>query len=147
MSYNGNGNSAASDHVAADDEACLHALELLGSFVLPMTLKAAIELGLVDTLVAAAGGRAVTAEELAAGLSPASGRKTGPAAAAVDRMLRFLASHNVVRCSTDVGADGKALRRYAAEPVCEWLTAGNGGKGSMAAVGLMTLDKVFMESW
>uniref|UniRef100_A0A0E0MKZ9 O-methyltransferase domain-containing protein n=1 Tax=Oryza punctata TaxID=4537 RepID=A0A0E0MKZ9_ORYPU len=131
-------------HVAGagddDDQACMYALELLGGSFVSMTLKAAIELGLVDELVAAAA--SVTAEELAARLLlPAV------SAAAVDRMLRFLASYSVVRCTTEAGPDGKARRSYAAAPVCKWLAAGSTGEGSMAPLGLLNLDKVFMESW
>lgn len=127
-----------------DDQACMYALELLGGSVVSMTLKAAIELGLVDELLAAAGA-AVTAEELAARLRlPAA----VAAAAAVDRMLRLLASYGVVRCATEAGPDGKARRSYAAAPVCKWLAAGSSsGEGSMAPLGLLNLDKVFMENW
>ncbi|XP_052138074.1 naringenin 7-O-methyltransferase [Oryza glaberrima] len=125
-----------------DDQACMYALELLGGSVVSMTLKAAIELGLVDELLAAAGA-AVTAEELAARLRlPAAA-----AGAAVDRMLRLLASYGVVRCATEAGPDGKARRSYAAAPVCKWLAAGSSGEGSMAPLGLLNLDKVFMENW
>uniref|UniRef100_A0A0E0RFG7 O-methyltransferase domain-containing protein n=1 Tax=Oryza rufipogon TaxID=4529 RepID=A0A0E0RFG7_ORYRU len=113
-----------------DDQACMYALELLGGSVVSMTLKAAIELGLVDELLAAAAA-GVTAEELAARLRlPAAA-----AAAAVDRMLRLLASYGVVRCATEA-------------PVCKWLAGGSsGGEESMAPLGLLNLDKVFMENW
>lgn len=124
--------------VVDDDQACMYALELLGGSFISMTLKAAIELGLVDQLLAA-DGHSVTAEELAS-------RLRLPAADAVDRMLRFLASYRVVRCTMEVGSDGKARRSYAAAPVCKWL-AGSSGEGSMAPLGLLNLDKVFMESW
>lgn len=132
--------------VAAGDKeeaACLQAFELMCAFTVPMTLKAAIELGLVDELLAAAAA-GVTAEELAARLRlPAAA-----AAAAVDRMLRLLASYGVVRCATEAGPDGKARRSYAAAPVCKWLAGGSsGGEESMAPLGLLNLDKVFMENW
>lgn len=136
----------ASRETTNDDEACMYALELLGGSVVSMTLKAAIELGLIDELLAA-DGHALTAEELAARLLRHSvGRQAEAAAASVDRMLRFLASYSVVRCTTELGPDGRAHRSYAAAPVCKWLT-GNGGEGSMAPLGLLNLDKVFMESW
>ncbi|CAD6210195.1 unnamed protein product [Miscanthus lutarioriparius] len=126
---------------ASDDESCLYAQELLGGFVVPMTLKAVIELDLIDDLLAA-DGRSVTPEELAA-------RWPRPAetAAAVDRMMRLLASHSVVRCTTEVGPDGKARRSYAAAPVCKWLATRNAGQGSWAPMGLKNLNKVFMEAW
>lgn len=127
---------------ASDDEACMYAQELLSCFVVPMTLKAVIELGLIDDLLAA-DGRSVTPEELAARWA-----RPAEAAAAVDRMLRFLASHSVVRCTTEAGPDGRARRSYAPAPVCKWLTARNGaGQGSWAPIGLMNLNKGFMETW
>ncbi|KAF8673749.1 hypothetical protein HU200_048502 [Digitaria exilis] len=133
--------SAAFHDTTNDDEACVHAMEILNGFIASMTLKAAIELGLIDDLLAA-GGRAVTPEELvAARLWP----RPAEAAAAADRMLRFLASHSVVRCTTEVGPDGKARRSYATAPVSKWLA--NGRQGSMAPLALMNMDKGFMETW
>ncbi|PUZ72707.1 hypothetical protein GQ55_2G416300 [Panicum hallii var. hallii] len=64
----------------------------------------------------------------------------------VDRMLRLLASYDVVRCQVEEGEDGKLSRRYGAAPVCKWLTPNEDGV-SMAALALMNLDKVLMESW
>ncbi|TVU51393.1 hypothetical protein EJB05_02822, partial [Eragrostis curvula] len=123
-----------------DDEACMFALKLLGGFSVPMTLKAVIELGLIDQLLAA-DGRAMTMKELAARL-PCPGKT----ADMVDRMLRFLASHGVVNCTTELGPDGTACRSYAAAPVCKWL-AGKGAEESVVPFGRMTLHKAFVESW
>ncbi|TVU11058.1 hypothetical protein EJB05_44620, partial [Eragrostis curvula] len=122
-----------------DDETCLHALNLLGGFAVPFTIKAVIELGIIDQLLTAES--AMTAEKLAVRLPcPAK------AVAMVDRMLRFLASHNVVRCATEVGPDGKTCRSYAAAPVCKWF-ARNQEEESVLPLGLMVLDKTFLESW
>lgn len=143
------GSTAADMAAAADEEACMYALQLASSSILPMTLKNAIELGLLETLqsaaVAGGGGKAalLTPAEVAEKLPS----KANPAAAdMVDRMLRLLASYNVVRCEMEEGADGKLSRRYAAAPVCKWLTPNEDGV-SMAALALMNQDKVLMESW
>uniref|UniRef100_A0A0D3FSL3 O-methyltransferase domain-containing protein n=1 Tax=Oryza barthii TaxID=65489 RepID=A0A0D3FSL3_9ORYZ len=59
---------ASGGFAAGDDDeeaACLQAFELMCIFTVPMTLKAAIELGLLDALAAAGDGRALTADELA----------------------------------------------------------------------------------
>ncbi|WVZ55997.1 hypothetical protein U9M48_006587 [Paspalum notatum var. saurae] len=112
-----------------DDEGCMYALELLGCHAVPMTINAA-------------DGRTVTPEELAARWP-----RPAEAAVAVDRMLRYLASYSVVRCTTEVAPDGKARRSYAAAPVCKWFTTRNGGMGSLAPVAMMYLDKEFMEIW
>ncbi|CAL4892173.1 unnamed protein product [Urochloa decumbens] len=127
---------------AADEEACMYAMQLVSSSILPMTLKNAIELGLLDVLqkdpVAW-----LSPEEVVARLPAAP---TNPdAAVMVDRMLRLLSSHGVARCQME-DKDGKYSRRYAAAPVGKWLTPNEDGV-SMAALALMNQDKVPMESW
>ncbi|CAN6214026.1 unnamed protein product [Urochloa humidicola] len=135
-----NSNAAPNDD-GGDDHERMHALALLDRYVLPMTLMAAIELGLIDHLVAAEG-RAVAVEELAARMP-----RPAEAAARVDRMLRFLASHGVVRCAVEAAPDGEARRSYAAAPVCKWLTVNAGNKDSVAPAARMSLNKVFMDIW
>jgi len=144
------GTATADMAAVADEEACLYALQLASSSILPMTLKSAIELGLLDVLEAArktaGGGPAATLapEEVVARLPVAP--KNPDAQAMVDRMLRLLASYDVVRCQVEEGEDGKLSRRYGAAPVCKWLTPNEDGV-SMAALALMNQDKVLMESW
>ncbi|KAG8046539.1 hypothetical protein GUJ93_ZPchr0008g12294 [Zizania palustris] len=136
------GSTAADMAAAADEEACMYALQLASSSILPMTLKNAIELGLLETLVGA-GGKLLSPEEVADRLPS----KANPAAAdMVDRMLRLLSSYNVVACQTEEGKDGKLSRRYGPAPVCKWLTPNEDGV-SMAALALMNQDKILMESW
>ncbi|KAF7026562.1 hypothetical protein CFC21_038670 [Triticum aestivum] len=126
----------------ADEDACMYALQLVSSSILPMTLKNAIELGLLETLMAA-GGKLLTSAEVAAKL-PSAANPEAPDM--VDRMLRLLASYNVVSCKTEEGKDGRLSRRYGAAPVCKYLTANEDGV-SMSALALMNQDKVLMESW
>ncbi|KAL6847366.1 hypothetical protein ACP4OV_023219 [Aristida adscensionis] len=129
----------------ADEEACMYALQLSASSILPMTLKNAIELGLLDVLQDAAGEK-LAPEEVVARL-PVAPKNPG-APAMVDRMLRLLASYDVVRCEVEDGEDGGKLprRRYAAAPVCKWLTPNDDGV-SIAPLLLMAQDKIIMESW
>uniref|UniRef100_A0A0E0KMT2 O-methyltransferase domain-containing protein n=1 Tax=Oryza punctata TaxID=4537 RepID=A0A0E0KMT2_ORYPU len=136
---------------AGEDEeaACLQAFELICAFTVPMTLKAAIELGLLDALTAAADdGRALTAAEIATQL-PAAADKA-EAASSVDRMLRLLASFNVVKCSTEAGSTGgePLRRRYSPAPVCRWLTgSGNSHQGSLAPSVLFGVDEDYLRTW
>ncbi|CAL5033630.1 unnamed protein product [Urochloa decumbens] len=122
-----------------DETSCLHALELISAFAISMTVKAAIELGLIDVLSTAAS-RAMTADELSAQL-PAADK--AEAAASVDRLLRFLASYNVVKCSAETGPNGEALRRYTAAPVCRWL-ASNSSEGSLAPLAMFAVDEDYL---
>ena len=131
---------------AGDEEEVtwLHAWGLITSFAVSLTLKAAMELGLLDALSNAAG-RALTADELSAHL-PATDK--AEAAASVDRILRLLASFDIVRCSrTDAGpAGGQTIRHYTPAPVCRWLTRNNGG-ASLAPLAMFTADQDYMTTW
>ncbi|XP_062191784.1 caffeic acid 3-O-methyltransferase-like [Phragmites australis] len=141
------GSTAADMAAVADEEACMYAMQLASSSILPMTLKNAIELGLLEVLEAARKGgdaAALAPEEVVARLPVAP--KNPDAPVMVDRMLRLLASYNVVKCEMEEGKDGKLSRRYGAAPVCKWLTPNEDGV-SMAALALMNQDKVLMESW
>ena len=131
--------AAASD----DEEACTYAMQLAAACVLPMTLKSAIELGMLETLVSA-GGKALSPSEVAARLPSITYNPDAPAM--VDRMLRLLASFNVVSCEVEEGKDGFLARRYGPAPVCKWLTPNEDGV-SMAPLLLMSHDKVTMENW
>lgn len=135
------GSTATDVAAVADEEACMYAMQLASSSILPMTLKNAIELGLLEVLQKAE--KELAPGEVVARLPVAP---TNPGAAdMVDRMLRLLASYDVVRCQME-DKDGKYERRYAAAPVGKWLTPNEDGV-SMAALALMNQDKVLMESW
>ncbi|VAI52462.1 unnamed protein product [Triticum turgidum subsp. durum] len=136
------GSTATDMAASADEETCMFALQLGSSSILPMTLKNAIELGLLDTLVAA-DGKLLSPAELAAKL-PSTANPAAPDM--VDRMLRLLASYKVVSCTLEEDKDGRLSRRYGAAPVCKFLTPNEEGV-SMAPLALMNQDKVLMESW
>ena len=138
------GSTAEDVAAVADEEACMYAMQLASSSILPMTLKNALELGLLEVLQAEApAGKALAPEEVVARLPVPP---TNPGAAdMVDRMLRLLASYDVVKCQME-DKDGKYERRYSAAPVGKWLTPNEDGV-SMAALALMNQDKVLMESW
>uniref|UniRef100_A0ACD5XH38 Uncharacterized protein n=1 Tax=Avena sativa TaxID=4498 RepID=A0ACD5XH38_AVESA len=116
-----------------------------------MTLKAAIELGLLDAL-SNTGGRPLTADELSADLPT---EDKAEAAASVDRILQLLASFNVVKCWTDddavpAGSQHEAeavlVRRYTPAPVCRWLTRSSSG-ASLAPYSMYTADQDYMKTW
>ena len=124
----------------AEEDTCLYALQLAGAAVLPMTLKNAIELGMLEILVGA-GGEMLSPSEVVARLPSMTANPEAPAM--VDRMLHLLASHEVVSCEVDQGTGG---RQYGPAPVCKWLTPNENGV-SMAPLLLFTHDKVYLESW
>ncbi|CAH9080078.1 unnamed protein product, partial [Cuscuta epithymum] len=125
-----------------EEDDSLFALQLATAAVLPMALKAAVELDLLELMAKAGPGAAVSPSELAAQLPT-----TNPdAAVMLDRILRLLCSHSVLNCSLRTLADGRAERLYSLAPVCRYLTKNPDG-ASMAPLLLMNHDKVFMESW
>ncbi|KAJ6843664.1 caffeic acid 3-O-methyltransferase-like [Iris pallida] len=125
-----------------DEEACLYAMQLRSFSVLPMTLKAAIELDLLEIIAKAGPGAYLSPAEISGQLPT----ENPEAPTMIDRMLRLLACYNVVSCRVEAGEDGRPQRKYGAERVIKYLTKNEDGV-SMAALTLMNQDKVFMESW
>ncbi|KQK02571.1 tricetin 3',4',5'-O-trimethyltransferase [Brachypodium distachyon] len=129
--------------MAEEEAGCMHALMLASSVVQPMAVRTAIELGLLEILVAGAGyGKTMSPEEVTAKL-PTSNPE---AASMVDRLLRVLASYSVVSCVVEEAKDGSLSRRYGPAPVCKWLTPNEDGV-SMAPFCLLAQDRVFTETW
>ncbi|KAF8023649.1 hypothetical protein BT93_F0984 [Corymbia citriodora subsp. variegata] len=120
------------------------AVRLANALVLPMVLKSALELGIIDALVSAGGF-----------LSPAEianrvGSKNPGAPVLLDRMMRFLASHGVIewrarRSDGDGSGDG-GESEYGAGPMCRFLAKEEDGS-AVGPLFLLHHDKVFMESW
>ncbi|XP_010539738.1 PREDICTED: indole glucosinolate O-methyltransferase 4-like [Tarenaya hassleriana] len=144
-----NPNPKTRDH---DDELGLRAVRLANAAAFPMVFKAAIELGVLDTLCNAA----VSAVGDGAWLSPsqiASGLPTEPrnpqAPILLDRMLRLLASYSVVKCRARNHGVGKEVERvYAAEPICRFfLMKADEDLGSLASQVIVNLDSVFLNTW
>ncbi|WOL18268.1 hypothetical protein Cni_G27061 [Canna indica] len=124
-----------------EEEVYAYAFQLAFSSIFPFTLKAAIELRLLDIIVEAGPGAALSPAEIAAQLPT----RNPQAATTVDRILRLLAANGIVSC-TDVGGaiDGP---RYGAAPVCKYLTRKEDGEPSIGSLALLIQDKVFVDTW
>ena len=125
-----------------EEEACMFAMQLASASVLPMVLKSAIELDLLESIAKAGPGAYVAPAELAAKL-PSSQPETP---VKLDRILRLLASYSVLKCKLRELPQGGVERLYALAPVCKFLTKNSDGV-SMAPLLLMNQDKILMESW
>ncbi|XP_011097031.1 caffeic acid 3-O-methyltransferase 1-like [Sesamum indicum] len=123
-----------------EEEAFLFALELASASVLPMVLKFAIELDLLELIKKAGPGASVSPSQLAAQLQT----ENPQAATMIDRMLRLLAAYSVLRCSLKPLPDGGVERLYSLAPVCKFLTRNEDGV-SLAPLALLVQDKVSME--
>lgn len=128
--------------LSAKEEACLFAMQLASASVLPMVLKSAIDLNLLELIKKAGPGSFVSPAQLAAQIPT-----TNPEAhVMLDRILRLLASYSVVNCRLSTRPHGGVERLYGLAPVCEFLTKNEDGV-SMAPLVLMNQDKVLIESW
>ena len=126
----------------SDEEANLFAMQLASASVLPMVLKSAIELDLLEVMAKAGPGAFLSPKEVASQLPT----KNPDAPVMLDRILRLLASYSILTCSLRTLPDGKVERLYGLGPVCKFLTKNDDGV-TLSALSLMNQDKVLMESW
>ncbi|KAM0949490.1 putative caffeate O-methyltransferase [Dioscorea sansibarensis] len=119
------------------------AMNLGCGIALPMTLKAMIELDVLEVMAAAGPGALLSPEEIASRI-----QSSNPDAHEVlDRMLRFLAANEVMKCEeVVVGDDGKSTRRYGLGPICKFFTKNEDGV-SIAPLLLMHHSKVSADTW
>ncbi|CAN8248235.1 unnamed protein product [Cochlearia groenlandica] len=124
-----------------DDEAALFAMQLASASVLPMALKTAIELDILEIM--AKNSSPMSPYEISSHLPT----KNIEAPVMLDRILRLLASYSVLTCTNRSCTGGDGLERiYGLGPVCKYLTKNEDGV-SISALCLMNQDKVLMESW
>ncbi|CAG7885885.1 unnamed protein product [Brassica rapa] len=126
----------------------LQAERILYSVTFPMVFKTALELGVIDTIVAAQGVW-LSASDIALRLPT---KPTNPKAPVLlDRMLVLLASHSILTSrmveAGENGQTGNGERLYAAEPVCMVFLNRGEGSGSLASLFMVALSEVYFKSW
>ena len=126
------------NHLESEDDAYDYAMQLATGYALPMTLKAALELKLLEIIGRTGPDAQLFPEEIVAQLPTAN----PDAAVMVDRILRFLSSYAVVTCRPVRDSGEKIRRRYGLAPASKFLTSESVGR-----LLLMTHDKIFMEGW
>ncbi|CAL9030611.1 unnamed protein product [Prunus brigantina] len=133
--------------MAANEEEEIHsqyAMQLASASLVPMVLKAAIELGVFDILHRAGHGALLSATQIASQLP--SNNNPG-ADLVLDRMLRLLSAYSVLACSvTSHQTDGEALRLYGLSPVSKYFIKNQDGV-SLAPLLYLCNDKVTIDSW
>lgn len=120
----------------------MYAMQLASASVLPMALKAATELDVLEIIAKYGTGAQVSPSEIVSQLPT----KNPDAAIMLDRILRLLASYSILTCSLKTNEDGRVERVYGLAPVCKFLVRNQDGV-SISALVLMNQDKVLMESW
>ncbi|KAG7592466.1 O-methyltransferase domain [Arabidopsis thaliana x Arabidopsis arenosa] len=129
-----------------DNDLGLMAVRLANAAAFPMVLKAALELGVFDTLYAEASrtDSFLSPSEIASKLPTTPRNPEAPVL--LDRMLRLLASYSVVKCSKV--SEGKGERVYRAEPICRFFLKDNiQDIGSLASQVIVNFDSVFLNTW
>ncbi|KZV43483.1 caffeic acid 3-O-methyltransferase [Dorcoceras hygrometricum] len=119
------------------------AIQLAFGSVIPMVLRAAIELDIFDIIRKAWPDASLSAFELACQLPT---KDPDTAATMLDRILRLLAEHALLNCSTKLLPSGDSERRYSLAPAGKLFSKNEDGV-SMAPVSLFVQHKVMMESW
>ena len=132
------------DPVLDDAESFAHAIQLVNSVALPMSLHVALELGVFDIIHKSGPGAKVSAKDIAAQISS----KNPHAANMLDRILMLLTSHSVLHCSI-VDADdesGSFKRLYSLNSVSKFFVPNKDGVSLRPLLALVQ-DKVFIQSW
>ncbi|KFK42146.1 hypothetical protein AALP_AA2G217200 [Arabis alpina] len=137
------------DQEADERMVSLHAESIVNTVAFPMVLKAALELGVIDTIAAAGKDVWLSSYEITVSLPI---KPMNPEASVLlDRMLRLLVSHSILKCrAIETGENGRAgitERVYAAEPVCKFFLKDSNGSGSLAALFLLFHTEVHFKTW
>jgi hypothetical protein len=137
--------------VGEQDAAARHAaMRLATTIAVPAALKAAIDLGVFEILAKARGaGKSLTAKEIASQvLRPDSGGLSVINDRCLERILRLLASENVVRESAvrvaSANSSSSTERCYALKPVGTYFMRNDEDPASLAPMIIMSQDRDFI---
>ena len=114
---------------------------LVNRVVLPMVLKSALELNIID-MVSAADNVFLSPSEIASRIPT----RNPDAPVMLDQMLRLLDSYGILKSEVRSKDDGEVERLYGAGPLCRFLTDNESG-GSTGPQLLLASDKVSTQSW
>ncbi|KAG0450767.1 hypothetical protein HPP92_026568 [Vanilla planifolia] len=93
-------------HEELDHDAYTYAMQLVSFSVLPMTLRVAVEVGLLNLI--SASGSHLSAEEITARLETSNSL----ASPIIERILRLLCSYSILTFSSSTDAQGRSIVRY-----------------------------------
>ncbi|KAH9718234.1 Flavone 3'-O-methyltransferase 1 [Citrus sinensis] len=124
-----------------DEEDFMLVMELAHSSLLPMTMKAIIELGVLEILAKASPSQ-LSSSEIASQL-PTNNQE---ASTVLDRMLRLLASYSFLTYNLVTNKDGNVCGVYGLASVCRYLLPNEDGV-SLAPIFLLAQEKVSVDPW
>ncbi|KAL1313372.1 hypothetical protein AAHE18_16G107600 [Arachis hypogaea] len=117
------------------------AMEMLGLNVVPLAVNSAVELGVFDTIAKAGEGAMLSEKEIASQI----GSKNPETPQMLDRLLRLLASHSLLRCS--VSQQDHSHRLYSLSPRSKYFVTDADDGSSLGPTLALLLDNVFYQSW
>lgn len=121
-----------------------YAMQLVSGSVLPMVLKATIELGVLDLIDKAGPGGQLSSSHIAAQLVT---QNKPQALSILDRILHLLASHSILTCSLTSDHDGGQVDCvYGLAPVAKYFIRNQDG-GCLAPLLELVQDKVMLNMW
>ncbi|XP_017976908.1 PREDICTED: caffeic acid 3-O-methyltransferase [Theobroma cacao] len=121
----------------------LLALRIATAPTLPLVLKAAIDLDLLEIMAAATASNSMLSPTEIASRLPT---QNPDAPTIVDRLLRLLASHSILTCKLVAGRDEHAQRLYGLGPVGKYFVRNQEGN-SLVPTLRVSLEKFYMECW
>nr|AFK44249.1 unknown [Lotus japonicus] len=124
-----------------EEDGFLFGMQIMGSFVVPLALRSAIDLGVFDILAKAGEGAKLSANDIALEI----GTNNPEAPAMLDRLLRMLASHSLLSCSVSV-SDQHSRRFYSLSHGSKYFVINADGVSLGATLALL-IDNVFYQSW
>ncbi|XP_010539649.1 PREDICTED: indole glucosinolate O-methyltransferase 4-like [Tarenaya hassleriana] len=128
-----------------EDEAGLQASRISNAVAFPMVLKAAFEIGVIDTISEAGEGAWLSPSEIASRLPT---KPTNPQAPLLlDRMLRLLTSYSILKCRTVRTGNDEIERVYATERVCQFFLTDNQDSGSLVPMFMLLHSDAFIKTW
>ncbi|RWR86528.1 caffeic acid 3-O-methyltransferase 1 [Cinnamomum micranthum f. kanehirae] len=127
---------------STEDELGMYAMQLATASTLPMALKVAIELNVLEIIAKAGPGAHLSAAQIASHFPT----HNLDAPIILDRILGLLASYTVLTWSIVEGADGSPQRLYGLSPVCKFFIENEDGV-SLAPLHLLIHDMVTFKPW
>lgn len=119
-----------------------YAMQLVSASVLPMVLKSALELGVLEIIEKAGAEALLSPSEIAAHLPT----HNPDAHSILDRVLRLLASHSILTCSLVTNPHGRLHRLYGLAPVAKYFIPHKDGP-SLALYACALQNKVILDTW
>ena len=122
-------------------------MQLTTAIAVPMALKAAMELGLLEIIEKAGPEACLSPSDIAARLVPPASNEEH-ASQMVDRILRLLCSYSVVTCSVakydeeNKHMDGQVRRVYGLGPLAWYFIQGQDDRASLAPLLHMINDRL-----